>query len=255
MDEKSLNIELEKCFKNFDASIGDIQKVYRKIWHQIDTYQDKESIPRNFLAEMAGNLAHEIRNPLGGIANFVALLSDGQDSKKSKSVEGILQGIERIDKIVENLIVFSRPMVTHVINCNLSDIIQSAVNTVKGELIAGGTDYSFILSLPEDEVFARVDPGLLRQALQNILQNSIENMPDGGKITISLLVNKKRNVLRLTIRDQGHGLIDGDEEKPFYPFYTTKTYGMGLGLSTTRLILEKHNGQIKLMNKHRKGVE
>jgi len=251
MEEKSLISEIEKGFENFNSSIGDIQKSYGKLWQQLGAYQDTQIVPREYLKEMAGNLAHEIRNPLGGIANFVHLLSDNQEIRQSSSVRGILQGIDRIDTIVENLIVFSKPVVLQTMNCSFSDIIHRAIENVKEEFKFTENKYTFSLHLPKKETFLNLDSHLMLQGLQNILQNSVEFMPEGGEIKIALVERPRTNKMVICISDEGQGLAEDNEEKPFYPFYTTKTNGMGMGLPTSRLIVEKHGGKIYLKeNQH-----
>lgn len=251
MEEKTLISEIEKSFESFNSSIGDIQKSYGKLWQQLGAYQDTQIVPREYLKEMAGNLAHEIRNPLGGIANFAHLLSDNQEIMQSSSLQGILQGIDRIDNIVENLIVFSKPVVLQTMNCNFSEIIHRAIENIKKESKLDENKYAFSLHLPMNEIFLTLDSHLMLQGLQNILQNSVEFMPEGGEIKIAMVEKQQKNQIVLCISDQGQGLAEDNEEKPFYPFYTTKTNGMGLGLPTSRLILEKHGGKIHLkQNQH-----
>ena len=251
MEEKSLISEIEKSFESFNSSIGDIQTSYGKLWQQLGAYQDTQIVPREYLKEMAGNLAHEIRNPLGGIANFVHLLSDTEEIKQSNSVQGILQGIDRIDNIVENLIVFSKPIVLQTTDCNFSDVIRRAIDNVKEEFKVTENKFSFSTELPVNEIYVKLDSHLMLQALQNIFQNSIEFMPQGGTIQIALEKNQQTNKIVLKIEDEGGGLAEGHAEKPFYPFYTTKTNGMGLGLPTSRLIIEKHGGKIYLKDNQR----
>ena len=246
MEDKALISEIEKSFASFNASIGDIQKSYGKLWQQLGAYQDTQIVPREYLKEMAGNLAHEIRNPLGGISNFVHLLSDKEEVRKSSSVQGILQGIDRIDNIVENLIVFSKPVVLQTSHGDFLKIIQQAIDNVKQENQLDECKFVFSLNTPEKEVFLNLDSHLILQALQNILQNSIEFMPQGGEIKIELLKKASAGEICLSIADEGQGLIENNEAKPFYPFYTTKTNGMGLGLPTSRLIIEKHGGNVSL---------
>jgi two-component system sensor histidine kinase AtoS len=251
MNDSILSQEIEKCFEHFDASITDVQRAYQKVWRQIDSFKLQENLPKNYLSEMAGNLAHEIRNPLCGIANLVTLLSEEDESEKSKGVHGILEGVRRIDKIVENLIVFSQPVVIERINCNLCDIARSAVATTKREWSDTG-QVEFVVELPEQEVFVKVDPELMLKVAKNLIQNALENMPEGGRIFIKLTEGDGK--FDLLIRDEGRGLAIKDTEKPFYPFYTTKTYGMGLGLSISRLVLEEHGCEIKLRSNKDSGV-
>ena len=255
MKEQSLTTDIERCFDSFNASISNIQSAYKKLVREINDYHDAETVPNDFLKEMAGNLAHEIRNPLGGIANFVALLRDDEKQEQPNTFDGIQQGIERIDKVVENLIVFSNPVVPNLIRCNFNELLRAAVECVKKELKITPQSHRFILKLTRGRIFLKVDPELLLQALKNILQNAVESMPDGGKITVAIRRLKTSNEVVITVVDEGRGLQNGDEEKAFYPFYTTKTNGMGLGLPTSRLIIAKHGGKIKLKNRAVPGVE
>ena len=78
-------------------------------------------------------------------------------------------------------------------------------------------------------------------------------MPEGGEIKIALMERPRTNKMVICISDEGQGLAEDNEEKPFYPFYTTKTNGMGMGLPTSRLIVEKHGGKIYL-KKNQHGV-
>ncbi len=245
--------EIEKGFETFNSSISSIEQAYSRISEKIDAYQISENIPRDYLEEMAGNLAHEIRNPLAGIATLVELLSDDNNQVQAGNIGGILQGIERIDKIVENLIVFSRPVRLQKVNCDFSDILIRAVGTLKLELNDGGqSEYTFRQCSAGPICHVTIDPVLMLQAIRNILQNAVTAMPNGGEITLSVSVSEKH--ILLDIADQGTGLQETDFEKPFYPFYTTKTYGMGLGLPTSRLIVEKHGGRIWIADQHTKGV-
>jgi len=253
MEGQSYLLQIEKSFETFNSSISNIQKAFGEIQKQINSYNDTDIVPRDYLKEMAGNLAHEIRNPLGGIATNVELLSSDNDEQQSRSIESILEGVYRIDKIVENLIVFSRPMVLQTINCNFSDTVESAVEAVRQQLPDSGR-YVFSTFLPIRETYVRIDPVLMLQALQNILFNAVENMPGGGGINIALSENQRIGKLVCCIGDSGNGLMDNNTEKPFYPFYTTKTNGMGLGLPTSRLIIEKHNGRLWLKENTKQGA-
>ncbi|MCH9007465.1 HAMP domain-containing histidine kinase [candidate division KSB1 bacterium] len=253
MADKKPYLEIEKSLDDFNASISGIERAFGEISQKIEAFSLSESVPRDYLEEMAGNLAHEIRNPLGGIAALVELLAEESGKEQTRSIQGILEGIDRIDKVVENLIVFSKPVRLQTVDCNFCDILSRAVETARNQIEEEGGTHLLNLNVPEHDVFVRIDPVLMLQAVQNVLHNAIEVMPDGGVIDV-LLVEDEDDVV-VTIADQGLGFHGDNEEKPFYPFFTTKTYGMGLGLPTARLILEKHCGKIWLRNKPDKGAE
>lgn len=254
MQAHSLISELEKSFENFNSSISNVQKAFGKISHQLDVYRNRENIPRDYLKEMAGNLAHEIRNPLGGISTFVELLSD-DEAERSETIQGILEGVQRIDKIVENLIVFSKPVVLHKIKCNFPDVLRKLVQTLRMQLQADEKQIHLIFEHCGTDVLLEVDVQLIQRALMNILNNAVENTPDGGHIRILLNEgNNRQNGVFLSVLDDGCGIADENLNKVFYPFYTTKTYGMGMGLPTTKLIVEKHDGKIDLQKNSLSGV-
>lgn len=254
MTTSSTLSEIEKSFRNFSTSITSIEKVYDQISRKLDKYDTNENISRDYLTEMAGNLAHEIRNPLGGIANLVELLSQDPQAGHSKNIDGILDGVRRIDQIVENLIIFSRPVGLKTVECNFTDIIRRAVESVKARVDdINGAKFIFNFLVPKYEIYVKLDPTLMLQALQNIMINSIESTPEGGEISIK--VEKKKKQVEVEIRDSGQGLNGVSIEKPFYPFYTTKTNGMGLGLPTARLIIEKHGGKIWMEDSVESGTD
>jgi len=253
MHEHSLIAELEKSFADFNSSISDIQRVYGRISSKIAAYHNPDAISREYLKEMAGNLAHEIRNPLGGIATYVELLGDDAGAH-SENIEAILAGVQRIDKIVENLIVFSKPVVLHKIKCNFPDLVEKVVQSLCASRADARPEVTVRFHRPKDELFANIDVQLMQQALMNVLINSVENMSEDGAIDIALSERTQDGRIALCLSDTGNGLVDDDVEKPFYPFYTTKTYGMGLGLPTTRLIIEKHNGHVRMQKNRQQGV-
>lgn len=252
MHEHSLISELEKSFAEFTTSLSGVRKAYGQISSKLDAFQSRESISRDYLKEMAGNLAHEIRNPLGGIATLVELLSD-ENGQHSDNIRGILEGVQRIDKIVENLVVFSRPLTVHKIKCNFPDVLRKTVRAFESQLPETEPRACLVLHLPDTDVFVEIDVALMQQAVMNVLRNAVENMPAGGKVEIEMQPSET-NLVALTIRDRGPGIPEADLHKAFYPFYTTKTYGMGLGLPTSKLIVEKHGGTISLQQNNGPGT-
>ncbi len=245
--------DIEKSLETFNSSVSNLEKAYDKISRKIEEYEHNEIVPREYLEELAGNLAHEIRNPLSVISSLVELLVQNKSGADTRGIQGILDGVRRIDKVVENLIIFSRPINLKPIDCNFRDLLFQAIETVKTELGEDAGDYEFATSIPAGDIYVRTDPVLMLQAIQNLLHNAAEIMGEGGKIELEIGISQPGR-LTLTISDQGPGLAGGNTEKPFYPFFTTKTYGMGLGLPTARLIIDKHGGKVWLANRPPQGV-
>ncbi|MFQ5641421.1 MAG: sensor histidine kinase [bacterium] len=229
-----------------------VQNTYSSLWCKLQNVLNTQNIPREILEEMAANLAHGIRNPLAGIANFVSLLSDEVAPTQSPRISKIKEGVQHIELILENLITFSKPIHPYYIKCNFIDIIHAAVDSLKKTLNNDQVRCCYHFS--DEEVYAEVDPELIKQALRCVVQNAIEAMPVGGEVAVSLFKRTKANKLIVTVRDQGIGLKDADINKLFYPFYTTKANGMGLGLALSKMYLEKHSGEISLKRNANKGV-
>lgn len=240
--------DLERSFENFTEVIDDIQNAYGKLLQQIKAANQDNTLPWEVLEEMAGNLAHGIRNPLGGITNFISLLSDEIPPEGLKRISKIKEGVERIDTILENLILFSRPMAPQFIKCNVVDVLNAAIRSFEKSTKG---DISFRLS--DIELLVELDPELMKQAFINILQNSVEAMPEGGEIEISVENGAKDRGL-IQFKDNGKGLADADFEKLFLPFYTTKVNGVGLGLALARMVVEKHSGEITLTARETNGA-
>ncbi len=243
MDKEHAVLTLENSLNNFFEKISTIQKQYQKLLRNLQKQVTHETY-KNFIVEsMANNIANGIRNPLGGIANFVHLLAENVDTGESEKIARIYEGIHRIDKIVENLILFSRPLVPNFVHCDLENLLQISVKNIRCS-ISHPKDYDFLLKTSHKKIFGRVDPHLLQKAFHHILQNAVESMPEGGMIKISLQYRPEKDQVKIQFKDKGTGLIENDRTRPFEPFYTTKSYGMGLGLSISRLIVEKHGGKV-----------
>ena len=243
MNREQEVLTLENSLNNFFKKISTIQKQYQKLLRNLQKQATHESY-KNFIVEsMANNIANGIRNPLGGIANFVHLLAENVDTREFEKIERIYEGIHRIDKIVENLILFSRPLVPNFVHCDLENLLQITVNNIRCS-ISNPKNYDFLFKTNHKKIFGRVDPQLLQKAFHHILQNAVEAMSEGGTIKISLQYRPEKDRIKIQFKDQGTGLIANDRTRPFQPFYTTKSYGMGLGLPISRVIVEKHGGKI-----------
>lgn len=254
MIDRNSTFDLENGFREFASSMSGIQQTYTRLLHQIQKQLRGESLPGELLEGMAGNLAHGIRNPLGGIANLVSLMSDEASPEQSEKIIKILEGVERIDEIVESLIFLSRPLTPEPVRCNVSDIVAGAIETTKREHIEPAKIPLFNFEGPGEEWLIQVDPFLIRQALHEILRNAVEAMPNGGSIRTLIVVREKEQNVSIQIEDEGEGLSESDAIKPFFPFYTTRVNGLGLGLPKARMIIEKHHGKISLKNRSHKGV-
>jgi len=201
------------------------------------------------IGEMAATVAHEIRNPLGAIGGFAGLLERdlASDDPRRSLVGKIVQGVSSLNKIVSNLLVFSRPMELQLRRIDLREWLEELLRY--GELEAEQTQKSirFELEFPFPSLEVNLDPEKFQQVLLNLIFNSMQAMESEGVINISV-AREKPNMLIVQVRDTGKGIPEKDLVKIFNPFYTTREQGTGLGLAIVRRIVELHGGTISVQS-------
>jgi PAS domain S-box-containing protein len=191
------------------------------------------------LGQLAGGLAHQIRNPLGAIANAAYVLqrtvtAPSEDSAYAISI--ILEEAWQANRIISDLIDYARVRPPERRDVPVREIVERALTA---QPVPGHVRVT--LELP-DEPLASVDPDQVRGALENLICNAVEAMPEGGDLRISAA--PEGGMIRLGIADTGAGISPEMQEKLFEPLVTTKPLGLGLGLTTTRALIENQGGKI-----------
>ncbi len=207
------------------------------------------------LGEMAANVTHEIRNPLGAIGGFAALLERDipPDDPRQRLVKKIIEGVGNLDKIIGNLLFVSRD-----VQPQLRKVpIKWIVNDVLGFLTADFHDVENKIVIekkyPRQKIEAFVDPQLFQQMLLHVMKNSVQAMPEGGTLTVQLQKSHHKT-FRVIVSDTGEGLPETMKDKLYFPFSSTKHKGTGLGLAIVRKIVELHRGTIQFHSAPRKGT-
>ncbi|WP_273853033.1 sensor histidine kinase [Guptibacillus spartinae] len=203
------------------------------------------------LGEMASGIAHEIRNPLAGIKTTTELLTRRLELTKDQLIltENMLLDIDRVNKIITNILQFSRPMETNPSLLKVDDTLHSLVLLMK--TIAD--DKKVVLHHIENNTEIFVDRDHLRQILLNLILNGMNAMPDGGELILSSF--QRDDDVTILISDTGVGMEDAVMEKIFDPFYTTRAEGTGLGLSIVHQLVVQNNGEIDVNSIKGKGTE
>ena len=221
----------------------------------------EERVARNrtlsALGEMAANVAHELRNPLGGIGGFAALLDEMlEDNEEARRfVRKIIEGVDSLNKIATNLLAYTRPVEIKFYRGDLRLILKEVISYVTIELMQSGTQITLRERLPKKPVELEYDPELLRQSFLNLLKNAAQAVdPEKGVITISMTRKKSQKSVVVKIRDNGGGIPEHLHRKLFNPFFTTKTRGTGLGLPIARKNVELHNGTITFQSSPETGT-
>jgi PAS domain S-box-containing protein len=207
------------------------------------------------LGEMAATVAHEIRNPLGGIAGYAGMLERDLDSDdpNRRLVQKITEGVGRLNRIVVSLLNYTRPLRLNVHPVNLVELLEETTAFFAIDIERSREDIRIERDFPDGDLICRIDPEQLQQVILNLLQNAMQAMPDGGAIAVGLRVEENQGVL--SVGDTGIGMTDEVREKLFTPFFTTKEDGTGLGLVTSKKIIDAHNGKIRVDSEPGRGTQ
>jgi signal transduction histidine kinase len=199
------------------------------------------------LGEMAAGMAHEIRNPLGGIQLYASMLAkDVQEQSASlQLVNKISAGVKRLEGLVSHVLQFTREIEAHPAPTDLVELVQQSIELAGDQLSNQGI--SLKVEGPKPLV-VRVDPLLVGQAILNLLINAAQAVAGSGAIEISWMELPAPNQFRLTVGDNGPGIAPAVLERIFNPFFTTKETGTGLGLAIVHRIIEAHDGVIAVTN-------
>lgn len=204
------------------------------------------------LGNIASGLAHQINTPLGTILITTQLLKEEvRDKKLSDDLSLIEDQVKFCQNIVQKLLALSRPSKEEFKKLNIFEVIQEVGGLFKKNFERQNIEFSVVSPHPQ-ECVVWGQKNELSQIFLNLFSNSIDAMPEGGKITVTCMVSPWKRVI-IKVSDTGKGIKEGYEEKIFEPFFTTKSIGKGtgLGLSIVRRIVETHRGSIRVMREKR----
>jgi two-component system NtrC family sensor kinase len=244
--------ELGELAKQFNIMMDNFQETSK----QLNEYHEKELQDAQKLAtigEMSARLAHEIRNPITGIANAIEVFSETVEDEQDKSIlEEIKRQAKRVNDAVTKLLKYSKSQDLNAENNNMNEVIQSIVFFLKNQ--SGSERITYILDLDSKLPEVKFDREQTEIALMNISLNAIQAIFGKGSITYKTSFDDQANMLFIEISDTGSGISEENINKIFKPFYTTKTEGTGLGMSIIKETIEKHNGKIKVKSKINEGT-
>lgn len=207
------------------------------------------------LGQLSAGIAHEVRNPLSSIKMSLQILEkrmnpDGNDLKRFKIAQ---KEVEHLEELVNNVLVFAKPVEPKMASVELTRIIEQAI--AMAEKIIADKQIEIKLEL-QNIPYVNVDAAMITDAFLNIIRNAVEAVGDGGIIRISAKsVSIQPPTVIVVVEDNGCGIDEEDMPHIFNPFFTKKNYGTGLGLSQVLKIVELHHGKIEIISEKNKGTK
>jgi PAS domain S-box-containing protein len=195
------------------------------------------------LGRLAGGVSQELRNPLGIIHNaiyFLRLIQPEADEKVSEYFGIIETEIRQADKIISDLLDFSRNQPPDAEPLQIPRLVQRVF-----EQLPPPENIRLTLALPENLPLIWADRAQMLQVLGNLVLNAYQAMPEGGELRLSAFYLEAEHTLRLSLRDTGPGVPLENQSKLFQPLFTTKPKGLGLGLALCRNLIEANGGGIE----------
>lgn len=215
-----------------------------KIQQMIDSLVQSERLAT--LGKLATTVAHEVRNPLGGIRGAAQLLQleDESDSEIQEYIQVIIKEVDRLNRVVEQLLVSGNPRTAGVKPSDIGDLIDNGLSICQPEL--DRDNICVEKNFADDCPLVSMNGDGMTQVLLNLFRNAIESMKDGGILTVRTVYNATNQVVQIYIKDTGRGIPPDVASRLFDPFYTTKQKGTGLGLAISQQIVEEHGGTIEV---------
>jgi len=226
--------------------------------HDIESVQEIESeleLSRRMAAigQLTSGVGHEVKNPINAIVVHLELLRNkmnAQDSPAFRHLDVIQNEIQRLDRVVQTLVDFSRPVELKLHDQDLRQVVNAVLMLASVELETQGV--RVVNESPSRPVIAKVDADLMQQALLNVVLNGAQAMATGGTLRVLLVEDSRWAALSVT--DEGEGIPDDIRSKIFNLYFTTKKEGSGIGLAMTYRIIQLHNGQVDVESKLGQGT-
>jgi two-component system NtrC family sensor kinase len=255
------NLDVAVSFSGRNDEIGDLGRNFNHMMQQLrESRKEIESMHRTqmsraehlaTLGELATGLAHEIRNPLAGIAGVIEII--GRDlpstSPAREMVKDVRIEINQINRILTDLLETARPHPTQMMRSNLNTTVEHAVMLARQQVLSQPINIELEQASDLDDV--EHDSDQIHQVVLNLLLNAVQAIEGPG--TVRVVIGSENNCASVRVTDSGRGIPEQQLSQIFRPFYTTRGNGTGLGLSLVRRIVEEHHGRINVTSEVGKG--
>jgi signal transduction histidine kinase len=251
---EELNIARHRMEKWTQSLEEEVARKTREIKQAQDKLIQAEKLAS--LGRLTADVAHEIRNPLSALGGFGRRLLKSVTGKKQRDyAEIIVFEADRLEHILSDVLTFSRETQIHFNKTRINKIIEKSIALFKETCEDQAIDIKIRY---ETDLPVLIDEEQLVHAVNDLVSNAIDAMPDGGTLTVSAVNEEVNDItyVAIHISDTGEGIPEETLPLVFEPFYTTKKigHGTGLGLSISRKIVEEHGGFIQAKNRRGKGL-
>ena len=205
------------------------------------------------IGRLTSGVAHEVKNPINAIVVHLEVLRQklqSVDPDTRRHMDVIDSEIQRLDRVVQTLVDFTRPVELRLAETDLRRLIEDVVLLAAPDAERHGVDIR--RDLPPEELPVNVDVDLIKQAVLNVVINGVQAMPDGGTLAISAV--RQDGSAMVEIRDQGSGIPPEVQDKIFNLYFTTKKAGSGIGLPMAYRIVQLHHGAVEFASEENVGT-
>jgi two-component system sensor histidine kinase FlrB len=218
---------------------------------EVERVKEKNERDERILAmgEMAARISHEITNPLGSMELFLSMMLSGRLNKtQRKYADYILFGVKTIDRIINNILSYTRPKTLALKEGQLYDVVRNTIDFMSISISIREINVEFHTTCRGDACF---DPDLIKLVLMNLISNAIEAIGKKGRIKVD--IKESGGFAVIIISDSGIGMSEEVRKNIFNPFFTTKDKGVGLGLFIVYNIIKAHGGTIEVESAENSG--
>ena len=219
------------------------------------------------LSRLAGGLAHEIKNPLSTMAINLALLEEDweasahqrgddpaepnpREARSARRIQTLKREVQRLENILDDFLHYARGGEVNRMPGDLRSTVRQVLEFMEPEHEAQSIRH--LVDLPLKLPLVLMDEDRIKQALVNLFRNAAQAMPEGGDLIVQ--IQRNGNIAELTVTDTGVGMTPEQVERCFDVYWSTKKGGTGLGLATTRRIVELHDGTISVVSEQGRGT-
>lgn len=240
--------EVAVLAREFDAMARSLQARESQLKAQAEALARAEQLAA--VGRISAQVAHEVRNPLSSIGLNVEMLGDAvaraafrtQDEEREAKelLSAVTREVDRLTDVTEQYLSMARPPKPTLVSEDVTEVLGGVLDFSREELERAGVEV--VRAFAPDTPPVLADEGQLRQVFLNLLRNSREAMPEGGRLTVSTRGLEKE--VEISVQDTGRGMMEAVRQRLFEPFFSTKEGGTGLGLSVSQQILQAHGGSL-----------